>query len=327
MSSPGDRVPHLLDDFRHARAHLSEVARVDADLGPALVHLHASPVDLPFEERAAELPQGVGGIVGRAGEHGQHRRKKRHAETGETGGALGQPGARHRAHAAGEHRRLADVGGGQPGCLGDRVEHDAFERPLAQLADDQPQQEILFLAGRARKKPRQEEPAFNGRSGAPDRCHGFEFVIDLGDRQRRGRRRLGGSRAAQQGGADADLALPQLPRQIGDGGLDLVAGKAAQRFGESGDLLQAAARLGDAAGGGDQLGKQHRWCPKLSNQQPSRFFLRHARASHDGRADGASALRRHFFLRHARAQTRASSRARARPSCTGSPGPDAARNG
>ena len=53
--------------------------------------------------------------------------------------------ARDRRDAAGEGRRAAHVRRRQAGRRGDRLEHHALERALAQLADDQPQQEVLLF--------------------------------------------------------------------------------------------------------------------------------------------------------------------------------------
>jgi len=91
------------------------------------------------------------------------------------------------AELAGEHVRAAHDVGRQLRCLRDRLDHDAVERTLADLADDQHAQ-VLLLGGR-RQREQRAELVFAGlrRAGA---CRTFPSSarIPAPDRRRCGSR-------------------------------------------------------------------------------------------------------------------------------------------
>ena len=110
------------------------------------------------------------------------------------------------AEVAGEHRRAADAAGRHAGGARDRVDQDAFERALAQLAEQQPDEEILLVARRAAEQLAQQRGARVGRSGAGERRDAFEGGVDF-DESSDGASAGGTSRIPESSGA-ANLHPP-----------------------------------------------------------------------------------------------------------------------
>ena len=108
------------------------------------MRLHACAVELPVEGRGAEALERVGDVLGRLREHGLHRLENFERKTRETCLAFGERGFSDCGKAARAHRRRAHPRGRQPRRLRDGIEHDPFERALAQLAQEQAREEILL---------------------------------------------------------------------------------------------------------------------------------------------------------------------------------------
>jgi hypothetical protein len=143
---------HRIDQLRHGRGHVVEVARVDAHLVAGLVHLHARAVELPFERGRAERGERRSHVVGRRGQHRLHRLQQADREAGEPGRAVAERRCGDSLEPARDHRGAAHLGGRQRARGGDRVEHHAFERALAQLADDQAHEEVALGGVGAREQ-------------------------------------------------------------------------------------------------------------------------------------------------------------------------------
>jgi hypothetical protein len=122
---------HQLDDLRHPRAHVVEVARVDAHLVARLVNLHARAVELPLERGGAQLlaaPScvsaadcdsiGSTGRIRRTEERARAARRLRRARRGLL------------RVAAGGHRRFAHVVDRQARSLRNRFQHQRPQRAL-----------------------------------------------------------------------------------------------------------------------------------------------------------------------------------------------------
>ena len=239
---------HAGDDLRHGRADFVEGAGIDPHVGPALVDLDPGTVHLPLEVGfGTERGQRLGDVGRRLRKHRRDRREHLQAERFETGGAARQRGLRERPEPAGQHRRAPHGGNRQRRGRRDRIDHHARERALAQLADDQSQQEILLRFGRPGEQFAQDTGALGTGSGAALTGDSREVRIDRLQRQRRGRggRHVGGS--CQAAIAEADLALRQQAGEPVDGDCDLVGGEGSQECGQRGDLRQAAAAAGDHA--------------------------------------------------------------------------------
>ena len=137
--------------------------------------------------------------------------------------AAGPVAQRRRGHVlqvAAEHERALHRRRLRPGRARERLHHHPLERALAQLATQQPPQELGLPRRRAgeqldeRIAPRSLRP----RAGKP--TDPLERRINLADRQaRRIRRRR---QVTQRRPPHTDLALAQLTRQERDAGADLV---------------------------------------------------------------------------------------------------------
>ncbi len=142
----------------------------------------------------------------------------------------------------------------------DGIEHDPFERALAQLAQEQAREEILFARSRARKQLSEQALALRGRTRSLDLRETRKGFVHLRERELGhacGRR---GERVFQARVADADPALAGVAAQVSDAERDLGDIEPAQAFRERVDFREAAARRGDALGSGEQFGEQHdRW--------------------------------------------------------------------
>ena len=176
---------HRLDDFRHRRRHFVRAARVDAHLVARLVQLDARTVHLPFEcDFAAELRQRFADVGGGLRQHRRDRRQRLQLKLRERRRALGQCSARDRAEILRVHGRAPDLVDGYLGRSGDCIEHDAFERALPQLADQQPDQEFLLVARRTSEQGLQRLRAPGRRARTAQRRHVCDAAVDLVDRQR-----------------------------------------------------------------------------------------------------------------------------------------------
>jgi hypothetical protein len=140
---------------------------------------------------------------------------------------------------------------------GHSLDHQSFERALAQLADDEPQQELLLGPGGAGEERAQQTQAFGRRAGTALAHDLAQRVIDLGQSEQRRRRSRLAHRLAQCRIADADPALARLAGEIGDGDLDLRRSGATQAIGEMPDLRKPTGGLGDAVGSLDEIVEQH----------------------------------------------------------------------
>ena len=131
-----------------------------------LVHLDADAVELAVDRDrgavGARLGHRLGHLGGAGGEHRPDRPSGLQAELLERGHATGQCGRGDGQRGAGEHRRAAHGGGGDVGGQGDRLQHQAVERALPQLAGHQPAQVGLLVGGGPA-----EELARRARCGGP----------------------------------------------------------------------------------------------------------------------------------------------------------------
>src|SRR6266702_4394548 len=253
-------IAQRLDDLGYGGGDLVEAARIDTDFAARLVRLHACAVQLPLEGRGAEALERVGDVLRGLRKHRLHRLENREREAREARFAFGERGFRDRGKAARAHRRRPHARGGQVRSLRDGVEHDPFERALAQLAKQQAREEILLARSRARQELGEHALALGGGTRSLDLREAREGFVHLRERELgRARGRLG-ERVFQARVADADLALAGVAAQVSDAERDLGDIEPAQAFRERVDFREAAARRGDALGSGEQFGEQHdRW--------------------------------------------------------------------
>ena len=134
-----------------------------------------------------------------------------------------------------------------------------------------------------------------------------------------GQRRLGGRRrqVAQRGPADADLALQQVAREVGDDGGHLVRRRALEQLRERLHLGPARRERADPLGGGRQVGEQHPgMVPHLPVPSPRAGGRAHRGRGRGGAPRGAGRRRlaraRHGRCRGAPRRVRRRQRARDR---------------
>ena len=139
----------------------------------------------------------------------------------------------------------------------DGVSHEAAERALAQLTDEQAAEEVGF--GR-------RWPARRVRAGSADGRRPNRFPSSPGAGRARDRRRAIVSVGATAGVTssrdtvgppDTDASLARLADQEPDGGLDLVGGGPAQQLGQGCDLRRSRPRRRDRLRRRDEVREQH----------------------------------------------------------------------
>ena len=213
------------------------------------MHLHARAVELPFERRGAEPRERVADVLRRLGEHRLHRLQQPDREAREPWRARDERRARDRAEVAREHRGAPHVADRHARRGGDRLEHHALERALAQLADQQADEEVLLGARGAGEQLAELPRALARRAFAPRRRDARERAVDFRERERRRGRRGAAAELAQGRVADPEPALPRLAGEERNCDLDLVGRGRAQARRDRVALSESAAGLRHPAGG------------------------------------------------------------------------------
>ena len=151
---------------------------------------------------------------------------------------------RRPAEIAGQHRGPAYERGGNRRGACDGVGHEAAERTLAQLTDEQAPEEVGFGGRGALEDSAQDLLTGGGRTASRRRLELVEGAIDVGDRERGGNRR-GDVEPRHGGPPHTDASLARLADQEPDDGLDLVGGGPAQHLGQRRDLRRSRPRRCD----------------------------------------------------------------------------------
>jgi hypothetical protein len=176
-------------------------------------------------------------------------------ELAQPGHARGQGDLGHRAQGPAQHQGPPDLGPGHPGGPGDGLDHHPLQRPLAQLAREQPDQEPLLGRGGPAEQLGHQPPPLGLRPGPGQPADPLEGGVDLGHGQGWAGRRVG--RVPQGRPADPDLALPQLAGEEGHRRVDLVRLQATQAGRQPLHLGQAGGAGGDGGGRLGNLVEQH----------------------------------------------------------------------
>ena len=143
--------------------------------------LHPDPVELPLQRRGAEALECAGHVVARRGEHRLHRAPDLEPEAGQRVDPTRQSCRRDRADRAAQHRRPAYGSGRDLRGLGDRLEHHALERTLAQLAGEQAAQQLLLRLGGPAEQVADEPEPRRLRPRPRQRRDALELGVDLAD--------------------------------------------------------------------------------------------------------------------------------------------------
>ena len=124
-------------------------------------------------------------------------------EPGQPVRALADRGRRHRPELAREHHRPPDLGDGEARGPRDRLHHHALERALAQLAEEEPDEEPLLGLGRAPEQRRELLAARSLRAGPGDARDPRRGRVHL--------QRARSSRAARAGSGSSRSAAQPTP--------------------------------------------------------------------------------------------------------------------
>src|SRR5438093_1242020 len=204
----------------------------------------------PSSARASATSAAAWASIGWIGRNSSIRKR-------EPRSSVDERGPRHGGQVAREHRSTAHQVGLEPGGPRHGFGHESLERPLAQLADQQPEQEFLLVLGRAREQLAQQAVLRLGRALAGGVGEALELGVDLGELYGRCSGRALGPRSLEGGVPDADPSLSGSAREKGDRGFDFLGSGLLRQRGEQVDLREPAARLGDAAGGLDEVVEAH----------------------------------------------------------------------
>ena len=242
------------------RSVISSRLRVNtAHLAVAAVHLDPDAVELAVHDGA---PAPDGPASGRRRHLGPRPRASA-APAGPPRGRSppapatppGQRGDRSGPGMPGEHHGAAHGGLGHVGGGGDRLEHHAVEGPLAQLAGDQPAEEVLLGCSRLGEERLHRGGPRRGGADAAQGSHGLQPAVHHGQRQGgRGGRRGQRPEAAP---AHADASLREDPGEVGRGRGHLLGSRRTQGAGQRLDLRGARPGGGGGRGHGHQLAQEH----------------------------------------------------------------------
>ncbi len=136
-----------LDNLRHRRGHLVQVAREDADLAALLVQLDPGAVELVFEPRLAQLRQRLARVLGGLRKHRLQRPEQPNGHAGERWSPLAQHRPSDGTQVPGNQQRPPDLVDRQPRRRRHGLDHQSLDRALAQRAQHRAQQKILLVGG------------------------------------------------------------------------------------------------------------------------------------------------------------------------------------
>ena len=185
-----------LDRQRAQRGHhlrdpagdLVQGAGEQPDLAAGHVRLDPDPVQLPLHRRRAaraDLGQRLADARRAGRQHRPDRPADLQAERAQRLAPARHRRGRHRAQRAAQHHGPAHVRHRHLGRPGHRVGHHAFQRSLAQLAGQQPDQEPLLGLGGPAEQLADQGPPRRRRALSGYRADGRQRRVHLAQRQAR----------------------------------------------------------------------------------------------------------------------------------------------
>ena len=159
-----------LDDLGHAIGDVGEVPRERADFVAEPVHLQPRAVELPLDPGGADARQRALEVVARLREHRLDRAKHREPEARASPADPSASAAEATAPSSPATMTARRTSAAGNACdLRYRLDHDALERALPELAEEQARQEPLLALGRPAEEIGQRVAARGLRPGAGDR--------------------------------------------------------------------------------------------------------------------------------------------------------------
>lgn len=128
---------------------------------------------------------------------------------------------------------------------------------MTKLAEEQPYEEVLFVAGRAAEEIAQLADASGSRARSTRRCHAAEYGVYVREPQRGRVGRSGWFRRHDGRWADTDSSLQQASGEEGNGHGDFVLFEPLEQRGQQLDFGASAARSSNGGARHDQVTKQH----------------------------------------------------------------------
>ena len=199
--------------------------------------LNPRAIELVFESRRARTLERFRNVGRRLRQHRLDGPKQVHPEF-----CKALPASlRHSTEIAGKHRGSTYIRRGQLQSLGNRFDHDQFERALTELTREQSKQKVLFFTSCSAKEIAQQLRLNRGRSLPCCVSDEVECAIDIFDLDCRLASRVI-LRRLERRPTHADLRLTNRAREIGDDRFDFFGSGLLQELGEELDLRQAARR-------------------------------------------------------------------------------------
>ena len=221
------------------------------------MHLDTRSIELELEARLLHPREHALKAVRWLGEHGENGPEQLDREARQPGAARVERCAGHFGQVSRQHRgpphfaRLDSSGR----CNG--LDHQTFGSALAQLAPDEPREELLLGRAGARKELPELPGTFVRRARAPDLTQLVERSVDGPELDPCLGCRFGPRCLSERSPADAQPALRQRSTQIGDTRPELVRPELAQTLRESTDLLLARPGPAQSVGRLDNRAKTH----------------------------------------------------------------------
>ncbi len=230
-----------LDDLRHCDGHIAQAARVHPHVVAGFVHLDARAIEFVFERRLAELVQSLVEVGGRPGQHRPNRLKRPHDERVKRAVASAHRRRRHWRERPGEHGRPPETGRRDIPGTRRGLEQHRFERALAQLAVQEPDEKVLLVPCGPPQQIAQDS-GFRGRRSRPGMGRdAFEGGIDVAEVERGSLGRCRRARLVDGSATNPDPSLTRGAAQIGNRDLELGCGNGPEQCRETIDLLKTAA--------------------------------------------------------------------------------------
>ena len=217
---------------------------------------------------AAEPAQGARDVVSGLRQHRRDGMQRSEPEPRESGCAFPHRHSRNGSQISREHRRPSNVSDRKPGRPCDRVGHHAFERALAKLAEEQPDEQPLLGLGRMREELGQR---LTSRTCEPfpeirwSRVTAASTSRSSSEGASRRRRVLPERRPPH-----ADRSLRQFAGEIGDCDRNLTRARRGQQHRDPLDLLQTRRRPCDFQRRGGDLVQEQGLPLRVGRARPAR---------------------------------------------------------
>ncbi len=222
---------------------VGQVAGEDPDVVAAPVRLNAGPVDLPLDGRRRERLQRRGDALRRLRQHGEQGPQHLQTEFLQGCTTPGQGAVRDHPQIGTEQHGPAHQGGWDARRPGYRLNHDALRGALPEVAEDEPNEELLLGLRYLSEQLVEQAAPLGLRAWSGGRTDHRQKPIGGKDRQLTLRNRWG--QFPERRVPDADRSLAEHTGQEADPSFDLIVVELAEQTGQQFDLGKALGGCGD----------------------------------------------------------------------------------